>query len=65
MSGRILSRDAAMVYAALRTHPTSRPRSRDLRHALPRPLTRRAYAHAWRELAARGLINSQVVGGGH
>lgn len=53
---RQLSVAAASVLAVYTTHGYGR--SRDIRHALPRTLSRRDYGRAWRELAELGLVPS-------
>ncbi len=50
---RQLSTAARMVYTAYRRGPAP---SRELRRTLPRVLSRREYARAWRELAELGLV---------
>lgn len=58
-----LSQSAALVYAAVRrTPPDQRYRAREVRHALPQPLSRKTYAQAWRELVSHGLVPGAAEG---
>ena len=49
-----LSSDAAMIYRAITGGTPAR--SRDLRHGLPRRISRQAFARAWTELVRLGLV---------
>ncbi len=52
-----LSENAATLLRVALDGPRNRlQRSRDLRHVMPHPVSRRAFAKAWRELAERGLL---------
>lgn len=58
-----LTRDAAMILAVIQNGPQI-CRSRDLRHAMPMHISRRAFARAWVELVSAGLVPA-IRGGGH